>query len=218
MRFQSERELVADYGRRLVSSGLTKGTGGNLSIFDRDSGLMIISPSGLDYFKTEPEDVVVADLEGEVVEGRRKVSSEYRMHAVAYREREDVGAVVHAHPPYCTTLACLGWGMPAHHYLVALAGPDLRCAPYAPFGTEELASVTVAAMEGRNAVLMQNHGMLAGADSLERAFYIAEEIEFLAGVYCRGVSLGEPLLLPPEEMRSLGQRLRSYGGATHDGT
>lgn len=210
MRFRGEREQIVAYGKKLVTSGLTKGTGGNLSIFDPDSGLMLISPSGLDYFQTLPEDVVVADLDGAVVEGDRKMSSEYRMHAVFYKNRSDINAVVHAHPPYCTTLSCLGWGIPAHHYLVALAGQDVRCAPYASFGTAELAEVTLQAMVDRYAVLLQNHGMLCGAESLAAAFYIAEEIEFLAGVYYRAVSIGKPVLLPPEEMCSLQRRFQGY--------
>ncbi len=211
VKLRHERELVVEYGKKLIASGLTTGTGGNISIFDRESGLMLISPSGLDYFKTEPGDVVITDLNGEIVEGDRKPSTEHPMHSIFYREREDISAVVHAHSPYCTTLSCLGWGIPPHHYLVALAGVDVRCAPYAPFGTEDLARCVLEGMQGRNAVLMQNHGMISGAASLEMAFYIAEEIEFLAGVYCRAKSIGEPVLLPEEEMHSLKERFRAYG-------
>ncbi len=218
MRFAHERQLIVEYGKKLITSGLTKGTGGNISIFDRGSGLMLISPSGLDYFETLPEDVVVTDLDGAVVEGDRKPSTEYPMHSIFYRERDDITAVVHAHSPYCTTLSCLGWGIPAHHYLVALAGLDVRCAPYAPFGTAELARCVLDGMSDRNAVLMQNHGMIAGAESLEMAFYIAEEIEFLAGVYYRAKCIGEPVLLPEEEMRILKERFRGYGQKPRDKT
>lgn len=211
MRFENERKLIVEYGKKLLTSGLTKGTGGNISVFRRSEGLMLISPSGLDYFKTLPEDVVVTDLSGSVVEGDRKPSSEYPMHSIFYRERDDINAVVHAHSPYCTTLSCLGWEMPSHHYLVALAGLNVRCAPYAPFGTEELAQSVLDGMEERYAVLMENHGMLAGAGTLELAFYIAEEMEFLAGVYYRAKCLGEPKLLTENEMQSLQQRFRGYG-------
>ena len=106
----------------MISSGLTKGTGGNISIFNREQGLVAISPSGLEYYETKPEDVVILNLDGEVVEGERKPSSELDMHLIYYRNREDINALVHTHSPYAKTIASLGWELPAVSYLIAFAG------------------------------------------------------------------------------------------------
>ena len=161
MILREEREQVVEYCRMLTTHRLTKGTGGNISACNREKGLMAISPSGMDYFKTEPEDVVVLDLEGRVVEGRRIPSSEADMHRLLYIDRSDVNAVVHTHSTYATTLACMRWNLPAVHYLVGFAGLDVRCTPYATFGTPELARLAREGMKGRFAVLLGNHGLLA---------------------------------------------------------
>ncbi|WP_126428565.1 L-fuculose-phosphate aldolase [Brevibacillus marinus] len=210
MLLQAEREQIVEYGKKLVTHGLTKGRGGNLSIFNDEQQLMAISPSGVDYFATEPEDVVVLDLQGNVVEGRREPSSEYPMHRILYQYRGDIRAVVHTHSVYATTLACLNWTLPAVHYLVAFAGEDVRCAPYATYGTEELARHVLEGMRDRKAVLLANHGLIAGADTLARAFYIAEEVEFCAEVYYRSKCIGEPVLLSREEMERVAEKMRSY--------
>ena len=139
MLLQEQRELVVEYGRRLVRSGLTVGTFGNLSVCDRERNLVAISPSGMDYFATAPEDVGVVDLRGEVVEGGRKPSSELDLHCLLYQSRPDVGAVVHTHSTYATVLACLRWPIDPIHYLVAYSGRDVPCIPYYPFGSLELA-------------------------------------------------------------------------------
>ena len=118
MLLQKQRELVVEYGKKLVTTGLTDGTFGNLSVFDRESGLMAISPSGMDYFLTTPEDVVVTDLDGKVVDGSRKPSSELDLHRLFYQRRPDVNGVVHTHSTFATVLACLGWAIEPVHYLV----------------------------------------------------------------------------------------------------
>jgi L-fuculose-phosphate aldolase len=211
MLMQQERELIVEYGKKLITSGLTKGTGGNISIFDRESGRMAISPSGLDYFKTAPKDVVVMDLAANVIESDRKPSSEYAMHSIFYKKREDVNAVVHVHSAFATTLAALRWSLPAVSYLIALAGKDVRCADYRSFGTQELADVVFDAMRDRKAVLMANHGLLTGSGDIHSAFNIAEEIEFCCEIYCRAKSVGEPALLDDAEMANMLERFKSYG-------
>lgn len=211
MLMQKERELIVEYGKKLITSGLTKGTGGNLSIFDREKGLMAISPSGLDYFQTEPEDVVVMDLEGNVVEGNRKPSSEYGMHSIFYKNREDIDAVVHTHSIFSTVLATLRWPLPASSYLVAFAGLDVRCAEYASFGTDELAENALKAMEDRYAVFLANHGLLTGAQDMPNAFAKAEQIEFCAEAYYRTKSIGEPVILSEEEMEKMIEKFQTYG-------
>ena len=213
MLLQEEREQVVAYCKKLITQGLTKGTGGNISICNREKGLFAISPSGIDYFETEPEDVVVMDLQGRVVDGKRKPSSEHELHRIYYENREDINAVVHTHSVYCTVLAVLREELPASSYLVAFAGgPNVRCGDYASFGTRELAEITYKAMEGRNAALMANHGLLAGAEDILNAFNIAEQIEGCAEVYVKARMIGKPVILDEEEMETMVDRFRhSYG-------
>lgn len=195
----------------MITSGLTKGTGGNISIYNRKENLMAISPSGLDYFETQPEDVVVLNLDGEIVEGRRKPSSELEMHSIFYRKRDDILAIVHTHSPFATTISALNWDLPAASYLVAYAGPNVRCAKYATFGTKELAEHAFEAMKDRKAVLLANHGLLAGAQDLANAFNIAEEIEFCAEIFYRAKCIGNPVILPEDEMNILVEKFKTYG-------
>lgn len=211
MILREEREQVVEYCRMLTTHRLTKGTGGNISACNRKKGLMAISPSGMDYFKTEPEDVVVLDLEGRVVEGRRVPSSETDMHRLLYIDRSDINAVVHAHSTYATTLACMRWNLPAVHYLVGFAGHDVRCAPYATFGTPELARVAVEGMKGRFAVLLGNHGLLAAGPNMHYAFNVAEEIEFVCEIYWRSKAVGEPVLLDAGDMETVLEKFKTYG-------
>ncbi len=211
MLLRRERELIVEYGKKMLTSGLTKGTGGNISIYKRREGLVLIGPSGLDYFRTQPEDIVVTNLAGEIIDGERSPSSEFKLHSVFYKLREDIDAVIHTHSPFATTISTLRWDLPPASYLVAYAGLNVRCARYATFGTEELAENAFAAMEDRNAVLLANHGLLAGAHSIDRAFTIAEEIEYCAEIFYRAKNIGEPVILPEEEMVKLVGKFKTYG-------
>lgn len=212
MLLENERTQIVQYGKRMFQHGLTKGTGGNISVFHREQQLMAISPSGLNYMETEPEDVVVVDLSGNVVEGNRKPSSEIAMHRIFYQKREDLNAIVHTHSPFAATVSALHWDLPAASYLVAFAGENVRCAEYATFGTFELAEKAFEAMHNRKAVLLANHGLLAGGESLHQAFNIAEEIEFCAEIFVRARSVGEPAIIPTEEMQHLVEKFKTYGG------
>jgi L-fuculose-phosphate aldolase len=207
---RDEREAIVEYCIKLIEHGLTKGTGGNISIFDRKEKRMAISPSGLDYYKTKPEDVVVMDLSGNVIEGTRKPSSEYQLHRIFYAKRDDCNAVVHCHSMFSGVLACLHWSIPASHYMIALAGKDVRCAEYATFGTQELAENAFEGMKDRNAVLLGNHGLLAVAKDLPNAFNTAEEIEFCAEMYYRAKCVGEPFILPDAEMELIIGKFQNY--------
>ncbi|MDI6601041.1 MAG: L-fuculose-phosphate aldolase [Thermoanaerobacteraceae bacterium] len=211
MLLEEERNLIVAYGKNLITHNLTTGTGGNLSIFNKKEGLMAISPSGIDYFETKPEDVVIMDLEGKIVDGTRKPSSEYEMHRIFYRKREDVGAVVHTHSTYSTVISCLRWTIPAVHYLVAFAGKDVRCAEYATFGTREIAENAFEGMKDRNAVLLANHGLLTVGPDLPSAFNTAEEIEFCAEIYYRTKCIGEPVVLSDDEMELMMEKFKTYG-------
>lgn len=212
MLIQKERELVVEFGKKLITCGLTKGTGGNISICNRAEGLMAISPSGLDYFETRPEDVAVVSVEdGSIADGERKPSSELELHRIFYVNRTDIGAVVHTHSTFATTLATLGWGLPASNYLVALAGPDIRCAPYASFGTRELAENAFEYMKDRYCVLLSNHGLVAGAGDIANAFNIAFLMEECCETYYRAKAVGEPQILSEAEMRNMMEKFKTYG-------
>lgn len=208
---ENYRANLVAYGKKLVETGLTKGTGGNLSVFDRDRGLMAITPSGIDFFEIQAEDIVIVDSEGKVVEGDKTPSSEWQMHLETYLNRQDIDAVIHAHTTYATALAMNREPLRATHYMVAVAGPDVRVADYATYGTPELAHNAVAAMKDRKAVLLANHGVLAGSNDLLNAFNIVEEIEYCAKVYCIAKSVGNPVALPDDEMALMHEKFRTYG-------
>nr|WP_026183348.1 L-fuculose-phosphate aldolase [Streptococcus minor] len=208
---ENERKELVNYGKKLVSEGFTKGTGGNLSVFDREKGLMAITPSGIDFFDIKEEDIVIMNLDGKVVEGDKLPSSEWFMHLIQYQKREDIDAVIHAHTTYGTVLACLREPLPASHYMIAVAGKDVKVADYASYGTQELAMNAVKAMEDRRAVFLANHGILAGAQDLLNAYNIIEEVEYCAKIYCVARSIGEPIILPDEEMELMAERFKTYG-------
>ena len=133
MLMEKERNLVVEYGQKMVTQHLTNGTGGNISIFDPEKKLVALSPSGMDYFKTKPEDVVILNLEGEIIDGERKPSSEKDLHIEMYKKFPWVTSVVHTHSMYCTVFACLGMPLKSVHYILADAGTDV--VPVTPYKT-----------------------------------------------------------------------------------
>lgn len=212
MRLEKERKEIVAYGRKLVTSGLTAGTGGNLSILNRKKNLIAITPSGVDYFEMSPQDIVLVGMGGGVVETPNyNPSSELLFHLALYKKRGDIQAVVHTHSVYATTLASLGWEIPAFHYLVAYSGKRVPLAPYATFGSEELARNVANAIGEHNAVLMEGHGVVTVGPTLARAFETAEIIEYVARVYCQAKTLGEPKVLSEQEMDRVIKRFESYG-------
>lgn len=211
MRLGKERQAIVDFGRKMLTAGLTTGAGGNLSVCDREQGLVAITPSGIEYFDLRPEQVVVVDLDGCPVEGDRKPSSELGFHLALYRQRPEITAVVHTHSVYATTIACLNWELPPVHYLIGFSGHKVPLAPYATFGTEQLAANITAAIGTYNAVLMANHGLVAVGTTLGRAFATAEEIELVARIYYQARSIGEPVLLDCQEMSRVIDKFSTYG-------
>jgi len=211
MLLREERELVVEYGKKMITNGLTKGTGGNISIFNRKEQLMAISPSGIDYFETKPEDVVVINIKGEIVDGDKKPSSEYEMHKILYEGREDINAVVHTHSTYSAILACLSWDIEPVHYLIGFAGGNVRCTKYTTFGTRELAESAFEGMRDRYAVLLGNHGLLTGGKNIAYAFNVAEEVEFCAEVYYKTKAVGNPVILSEKDMEIALEKFKSYG-------
>lgn len=216
MSLLQERQRVVEFGKKLSKEKLTVGTGGNLSIYNRDLGLMVITPSGIPYDKITLRDVVVMDLEGNVVEGDRKPSSEFPFHRILYKNRPDLNAIIHTHSIYSNIMAVLGWDLPPVHYMLAIAGEDVRCAPYHTFGTEELAEVAYEYMEGRKAVILSNHGLIAGGQTLREAYQVAQEVEYVAELYYRAKTIGEPNIIDPEEMQKVIKKFETYGQPKRD--
>ena len=212
MLLQKEREMIVAYGKRMLSAGLTRGTGGNLSIYDRNLELMAITPSGIPYEEIEVEDIMIMKLDGTIVEGNKTPSSEHAMHEIVYRTREDVGAMLHVHSTFAVTLACLNEDLPAVDYMVAYSrGRSVKCAPYASFGTPDLAVNALKTMGNQNAVLLTNHGMNVVGPDLPKAFAIAEQLEFCAELYVRAQTIGKPVILPDDEMDQMVERFMRAG-------
>ena len=211
MKLYDERNSIVEYGKKLITSRLTTGTGGNLSIYNRSEGLIAIKPSGVEYFKMKPEDVVIITPEGEIVEGSLKPSSEFRFHLDLFKHRIDVNAIVHTHQVYATTIACMNWELPAVHYMVGLSGDKVPLAKYATYGTQELSDHIIEAIGSYNACLMANHGIVAVGSNIDRAFNVAEEIEFVSQLYLQSKSMGDPVILSSDEMANVRKKFSSYG-------
>lgn len=205
------RVIAAALG--MNASGINRAKAGNVSVRWRTRNFdgFLITPTGVPYDLLVPADIVAVGLDGRA-SGRLAPSSEWPFHRDIYRAREDAGAIVHAHAPFCTTLACLRRGIPAFHYMVAVAGGrDIRCAPYATFGTQALADAAVRALDGRRACLLANHGMIAFASDPERALRLAVEVESLAETYWRALQVGEPAILDDDEMDRVIAAFAVYG-------
>ena len=203
------RQQIIATALKMNELGINRGRSGNVSA--RAGGGFLVTPSGLPYDETRSEDIVLVTLEGRA-SGPRQPSTEWRFHRDIYAARHEVGAIVHAHSTFATTLACLGRGIPAFHYMIAVAGgKDIRCADYATFGTQALSDRALVALEGRNACLLANHGMIAVGDSLAGALALAVEVEALAEQYWRALQTGAPNLLSDAEMDVVLEKFRSYG-------
>lgn len=196
-------------------AGINQGMSGNASV--RTDRGCLVTPSGVPYDEMTPSMMLHIDLDGQVLERSSSApaelvpTSEWRMHADIYRHF-DAGAVLHAHPPHATALACQRRPIPAFHYMVAMAGgSDIRCAPYATFGTAELSRHMCRALAGRRACLLANHGMIATGADLARAYSLAVEVEALARQYLLALSAGEPVLLDEAQMAEVIERFASYG-------
>lgn len=212
MLMQKEREEIVEYGKKSSELGLCTGTAGNISIYDPEQELMVIKPSGLGYFETVAADVVVMKLDGTIVEGTRKPSSEWAMHAAFYKAKEDARSVVHTHQPYCTTFACLQKPIEAVHYCIVGAGASsVQCAEYATFGTPELAANAIKALGDAKAVLLANHGLITCGPNIKKAFSLANNLEFCAEMQWRTMAVGEPVILNDELMNQVADRFQSYG-------
>ena len=207
------RKAIIDACLKMNASGLNQGTSGNISV--RFGDRMLISPSATPYDQLKPEMIASIELGGEMTnawEGPLRPSVEWRFHWLLMKSRPDLTAIVHAHPPYCTTLAILREPIPACHYMIAaFGGTDVRCSGYHTFGTIELAELAVEAMRDRTACLLANHGMIAGGASLEQAMWRATELETIARQYCLSRQLGDPVILSDDQIGQTLQAFQGYG-------
>lgn len=206
------RRLIAT-ARQMQAAGLNCGTAGNLSVRCEPTGAegFLITPSGMAYERLEPDDLVEMTFDGRTL-GRRLPSSEWRFHRDLYRARPDAGAILHAHSPFATSLACLRREIPPFHYMIARFGGDnVRCAAYATFGSQELSDALLAAIADRRACLLANHGMVVFGDDLPRALALGSEFEALCEQYWRACQLGQPVLLDVAEMSRVLEKFAGYG-------
>ncbi|AGA35205.1 Ribulose-5-phosphate 4-epimerase and related epimerase and aldolase [Thioalkalivibrio nitratireducens DSM 14787] len=206
---RSLREGIIDTCLRMNREGINQGTSGNVSARWRDG--MLITPSGIAYERLLPEDMVFINARGKHNPGQRP-SSEWRFHLAILRSRPEIAAVVHTHSLHATALAICGMEIPALHYMIAAAGgPNIRCAPYATFGTDALSRNVVEALQDRSACLLANHGVVVTGPGLERALWLAGEVETLAHQYILSLGLGGPRLLPDVEIDRVVRKMRHYG-------
>lgn len=199
--------------RKMSTSGLVATTSGNVSARTPE-GDVLITPSGLPYEDLEPEDIVLVDIEGKVIEGALEPSSEVPMHTGLYRAKLGVGGVVHTHAPYSTALACLGLEIPPVHYLLAALSEEGRVplAGYATYGTEELAGYASKALGDAHSVcLLQNHGTIAVGDTASEAYSLTEILEEMAELYYRTGLAGKPVILGPEQIAEVRAKIANYG-------
>ncbi len=216
---QALRAGIVATARAMNAAGINRGRAGNVSARLAHAGFdgFLITPTGFRYDAMGEHDVAAVAQDG-TASGPHLPSSEWRFHRDIYRERPEVGAIVHTHAAFATTLACLDRGIPPFHYMVARAGGrDIRCAPYATFGTQELSDHAVRALAGRSACLLAHHGMIAVGASLDAALELAIEVETLAEMYWRALQVAEPALLSDAEMATVVEKFRTYGQPRRSG-
>jgi L-fuculose-phosphate aldolase len=212
MLLQRERAQIVDACARLSAAGLVVGTAGNVSV--RVGDLVAVTPSGVDYAGLTAADIGVHRLDGTPVEAALAPTSELPLHLAVYRAyagTAGVAALVHTHPVAATAVSTLTDELPAVHYYVAMFGGGVRVAPYATYGTDELARNVVEALRGRTACLMGSHGALTTGPDLTTAYDRSVYLEWLSDVYLRAAAAGQPRLLPPAEIEAVAARLAGYG-------
>lgn len=204
-----EREQVCHWARRTAADGLVVGRSGNLSV--RSGDLLAVTPTGVDYDRLRPEDVPVVGLDGTPVDGDLLPTSELPMHLAAYHADRTRAAVVHTHAVHATAVSLLVDEVPAVHYVLATLGDSVRVAPYATYGTAELAGHMVTALADRNGCLLRNHGTITTGTDLAEAYERTVQLEWACRVWLLARAAGEPSLLSSEEMRNVARKLATYG-------
>ena len=207
------RQQLIAAARGMEPARLNRGTSGNLSVRAVENGAagFLITPSGMPYATLSREDIVFMHHDGRPA-GLREPSSEWRIHRDIYAARPEAQAILHAHSPFATSLACLRREIPPFHYMIARFGGDtVRCSRYEIFGSQELSAAALDAMADRHACLLANHGLLVAGRDLEQALALAGELEELCEQYWRACQLGTPVLLSPAEMAAVGEKFSRYG-------
>ncbi len=212
MRMNEERQQIVAFGKKIASNNLTPGTSGNLSIYNSKEKLIAISPSGIDYYDTLEEDIVIIDLDGNIIEGSKKPSSEWRFHVAFYKRKPHIRAVVHTHSLYSTILSTLGMGIKAVHYGVGDSNAaEVPCAPYELYGTWSLAEEAVETAGESDAVILSNHGIITCGKNISSAYNLLCNLEYVAEVQCKAMMIGTPNILTNEEMKKVLEKFKSYG-------
>ena len=203
------REALLNSVLSLQAKGLNQGTSGNVSVRQEEG--FLITPSGMPIDEMNIHSMVEMNMRGETMSSG-KPSSEWRFHRDIYQAKAEVGAVVHTHSMFATTLACLRKDIPPFHYMIAVAGGDtIRCADYALFGTQALSDNAITALSNRRACLLANHGMIAVGKTLQQALDIAVEVETLCEQYWRALQIGQPHILSKQEMNEVFEQFKGYG-------
>ncbi len=211
------KEKVAELGKKMLTSGLVAGTWGNISAIVREAGVVVITPSGMDYTYLKPSDMVVLDLSGRIIDGNRRPSSEAPLHLAIYRAREDVAGVVHTHSEVASAFAVVRQPIqPVVEDAAMLVGGPVEVAQYALPGTEELAHNVVAALGQRFAVLMANHGLVGVGRSVDEAFMVCQVVEKCARIYAWSKTIGQPVVIPEQDVLHLGRVYRSTYGQSSE--
>ena len=209
MKYAEQRRDIVKACQDMNRRGINQGTSGNISVRVKEG--FLLTPSGMAYDEMKAGDIVLMKPDSSH-SGSRKPSSEWRFHHALMAKRPEIGAVVHTHSMFATTLSCLGMEIPAVHYMVAAAGGyNIRCAPYATYGTQETANNAVKALQDRNACLLANHGMIVVGPNLKKAMWLAVEVETLAAQYWRALQVGKPNILSKAEIGRVIDKFKSYG-------
>ncbi|WP_425484850.1 class II aldolase/adducin family protein [Amycolatopsis anabasis] len=214
MLLAEQRAAVCDYARRMTADGLVVGTSGNVSA--RAGDLVAVTPSGVDYDALTPADIPVVALDGSIVDGSLRPTSELPMHLTVYRKATDpdgaeIAAVVHTHSVHATAVSTLVEEVPPIHYMLATIGPTARVAPYATFGTTELADAMLTALTDRHGCLLANHGTITYGDTLSAAYHRAQQLEWVCHLWLTARAAGTPTLLPQTEINHVVNKLHTYG-------
>lgn len=212
MLLERERKLVVEHGKKLVECNLTTSTGGNISIFNREKNIIALSPSGLGYFDITSDQVVLMTPQGNFLEDDHlNPTTEWELHLRLYDKRPDVSGIVHCHSDYATAVSSLGIDLPAVNYMIAVAGDRVPLTPFATYGSSELAINVAENIGDYNAALMANHGQVALGRSLESAFTVALNVEYVARLYILSKSAGEPVILSKEAIEETQRKFSTYG-------
>lgn len=214
LKYVDLREEVIATCLAMNEEGINQGTSGNVSVRTEEG--FLITASGIPYKRMKTHHVVEMDLDGGY-RGDYLPSTEWRMHMDIFRARPEAGAIVHTHSTYATALACLRKEVPAFHYMIGVTGgTSLRVSDYAEFGTQELSDTMLKAMEGRTACLLANHGQICFGPTLEKALWLAGEVETLCHQYWAALIGGKPVVLGEDQMASVLRRFKTYGKQLSD--